>query len=176
MTDRKLVGKFLLSRDEQTFREIYQRHTPALYMLALRLTGGTENEAQDAVQETWIRACGGFSDFRWNSKLRTWLSGILVNCVRETQKKFSKRSEKELTESDFSVSETSSGKNFDLEKIIENLPSGYRQVLVLHDIEGYTHEEIGLLLEINPGTSKSQLFHARRSVRASLQKNARHKK
>ncbi|MBA3513450.1 MAG: RNA polymerase sigma factor [Pyrinomonadaceae bacterium] len=63
--------------------------------------------------------------------------------------------------------------NPDLEQLITRLPAGYRQILALHDIEGYTHDEIGALLEISAGTSKSQLYHARRALRAMLQTEAR---
>ncbi len=170
MTDRELVEHFLETRDENTFKQIYRRHTSALYLLALRLNGGAESDAQDALQETWIRACRKFADFNWNSKLRTWLSGILINCVREIYKKDRKKNETELVDSVFSRNGYQTNKDFDLEKIIQNLPSGYRKVLVLHDIEGYTHEETSNFLEISIGTSKSQLYHARKSVRNSLSK------
>ena len=53
----------------------------------------------------------------------------------------------------------------DLERAIDRLPNGYREVLILHDLEGFTHQEIGILLKMEPGTSKSQLFHARKSIR-----------
>lgn len=172
ITDQKLVSRFLETGNEQTFREIYQRHTPALYMLALRLNGGKEDDAQDALQEVWIRACRKLGDFNWNSKLRTWLSGILINCVREIQKKKQRRNEEELNEENFSINCKLKKVNIDLEKIIRNLPKGYRYVLVLHDIEGYTHKEISQLLNINIGTSKSQLFQARKLMRSILQGRA----
>lgn len=68
----------------------------------------------------------------------------------------------------FTISEHTSGR-IGLEQIINRLPQGYRHVLVLHDIEGYTHEEISVFLEISVGTSKSQLYHARKAVRAVLE-------
>jgi RNA polymerase sigma-70 factor (ECF subfamily) len=77
--DRVLVDKFTRDRDEHTFRELYRRHTPALYRLALRLLAGKETNAQEAVQETWIRACRLLAVFQWKSSLRTWLCGILIN-------------------------------------------------------------------------------------------------
>jgi RNA polymerase sigma-70 factor, ECF subfamily len=168
-SERKLVEEFLKTKDEQVFREIYRRHAPALYLLALRLVGGSETEAEDAVQETWIRACRKLSGFEWKSSLRTWLSGILVNHVRELCRKRSSRNEEELTDAlEHAAAIKSSNYGLDLERIISNLPAGYRHVLVLHDIEGCTHEEIARLLEISVGTSKSQLFHARKRVRASF--------
>jgi RNA polymerase sigma-70 factor, ECF subfamily len=168
-SDQKLVEGFLKTRDEQAFREIYRRNTPALYLLALRLSGGAEADAEDAVQEMWIRACRKLPEFGWKSALRTWLSGILINCVREFARKQLRRNEEELPETlSLAVSENSNY-HFDLEETIKNLPTGYRHVLVLHDVEGYTHEEIARVLEISLGTSKSQLFHARKRVRSILQ-------
>jgi RNA polymerase sigma factor (sigma-70 family) len=167
--DQVLVERFMRTRDEATFRELYRRHTPALYPLALRLVGGSESEAQDAVQDTWLRACKTLHGFEWRSSLRTWLTGILINRVREVNRERGRRSEEELPE-DFSKHvSVQPGERIDLEHAIARLPTGYRHVLVLHDVEGYTHEEISARLEINVGTSKSQLYHARKALRAMFQ-------
>lgn len=168
-TDRALVKRFLRAGDEAAFRELYRRHAPALYMLALRLVGGSEADAQDAVQETWIRACKMMSAFEWRSSLRTWLSGILVNRSREMMRERGRRNEEELPDGLPTLISTREGRAIDLEQAIARLPAGYRQVLVLHDVDGYTHEEISRLLEINAGTSKSQLYHARKAMRMMLQ-------
>ena len=74
-------------KDEVAFRILYRRHAAALYALILRLLGGRESEAQDLLQETWLRACHSIPSFRWEAELRTWLSGIAVNCVRERRRK-----------------------------------------------------------------------------------------
>jgi RNA polymerase sigma-70 factor (ECF subfamily) len=163
--DRVLVENFIRNRDETTFREIYRRHTPVLYLLALRLLAGSEASAQDAVQETWIRACKSLLDFRWRSSLRTWLSGILINCVREMKHAPQAQHEVGLPDELAGPPEIETVTRMDLEGAIAQLPDGYRHVLILHDIEGYTHEEIGAHLGINVGTSKSQLFYARRALR-----------
>ena len=163
--DQALVEKYLRRRDEHSFRELYRRHSPALYALALRLSA-SEADAEDALQETWIRACKLLSTFQWKSTLRTWLTGILINCVRELRRKHDRRGEQ-------SIGEDLPPRTFEvpvdnLESAISSLPAGYRQVLVLHDVEGYTHEEISRMLEINVGTSKSQLHHARKFIRSLL--------
>lgn len=164
--DRVLVERFMRTRDEATFRELYRRHTQALYPLALRLVGGSESEAQDAVQETWLRACKTLSGFEWRSSLRTWLTGILINRVREMSRERGRRGEEELPEDYPQGAEAARpGERVDIEHAIAHLPAGYRHVLVLHDVEGYTHEEISARLEISVGTSKSQLHHARRALR-----------
>jgi RNA polymerase sigma-70 factor, ECF subfamily len=168
-TDQVLVKRFLRAGDEAAFRELYRRHSPRLYALALRLAGGSEADAQDAVQDTWIRACGTLAGFEWRSSLRTWLAGILINRSREIAREHGRRNEEELSdEMPISIA-ARQGQAIDLEQAIARLPAGYRHVLVLHDVEGYTHEEIGALMEISAGTSKSQLYHARKAVRAMLQ-------
>ena len=169
LDDRKLVEEFLESKSEEVFRKIFRRHSSALYLLAIRLTGGKEADAQDLIQEMWIQACRSFHKFRWKSKLRTWLSGILVNCFRDSSKKRIRKNEIDMPKEIGGRDNNRPSQTLYLEKIIESLPVGYRRVIVLHDIEGYTHEEISRLLGINIGTSKSQLFHARKSVRKSLE-------
>ncbi len=158
--DRDLVNHFLETRDESSFRTLYRRHTPKIYLLALRLVGGNQTDAEDAVQEAWIQAVRNLPAFRWESSLRTWLCGIAIRCCR---KLISKRQPTQPFDSEPVIPDRKD--RLDLELWISRLPPGYREVLVLHDVEGYTHEEIGRLLEIQQGTSKSQLFHARRLLR-----------
>ena len=166
--DRELATEFLREGDEAAFRALYRRHTPALYALALRLAGGTEANAQDAIQDTWIRACRGLSGFEWRSSLRTWLTGILINRVREVGRERRRAEAEELAGEYAAPFVAPPGVRIDLERAISALPSGYRHVLLLHDVEGYTHEEIGHLLGVNAGTSRSQLHHARQALRALL--------
>lgn len=170
--DQRLVQKFLSTGDEQSFRLLYRNHAPHLYPLALRLVGGSEVDAQDALQETWIRAANKLERFEWKSSLRTWLVGILLNCIREANREHSQRREEELRDDYDGGAVHQSLAGIDLEQLIKRLPSGYRQVLTLHDIEGYTHEEIGAFLEISAGTSKSQLFHARQVLRSMLREES----
>jgi RNA polymerase sigma-70 factor (ECF subfamily) len=167
--DRGLVDEFIRTGDESAFRQLYRLHTPALYMLALRLAAGSEADAEDAVQETWIRACKTLSKFEWRSSLKTWLSGILINRVREMGRERRALGEEQLADDYSPGIFPRPGEKVDLEQAITRLPAGCRHVLVLHDVEGYTHEEISGLLDISAGTSKSQLSYARRSVRAMFQ-------
>lgn len=170
-SDREWAVEFLCQGDETAFRALYRRHTPALYALALRLYGGSEASAQDAIQDTWLRACKGLSGFEWRSSLRTWLTGILVNRVREVSRERRHRDEEELSDEYPEKPALSPSVKVDLERAISLLPTGYRHVLLLHDLEGYTHEEIGRLLGVNAGTSRSQLHHARQALRAMLAPN-----
>ncbi|HUK63349.1 MAG TPA: sigma-70 family RNA polymerase sigma factor [Dongiaceae bacterium] len=168
--DDRALAEALLSRgEERAFRELYRRHTPVLYQVALRLLGGSEADAQDVVQESWVRASLKLGDFRWESSLRTWLTGIVINRARELLRRRSRRPMTALDDApEPAVPPPPHLDRVDLERAIATLPDGSRMVLVLHDIEGYTHEEIGHQLGISPGTSKSQLFAARRALRTRL--------
>jgi len=165
-----MLAEAVLRRgEESSFRELYRRHTPALYQLALRMLGGSEADAQDVIQETWIRATTRLGGFRWESSFRTWLIGIGLNRARELLRRRGRRPMVELDEYNAPLAPPAAdGDRVDLERAIALLPDGSRMVLVLHDIEGFTHEEIGRRLGIASGTSKSQLFQARRALRARL--------
>jgi RNA polymerase sigma-70 factor (ECF subfamily) len=168
--DRALVDRFLRSGDEAAFRALYRAHAPALYAFALRLTRGNDAEAQDVLQEMWLRATPKLGDFRWQSTLRTWLHSVALNVHRERLRKMS-RQDAEAAETRrrfYVVGATAESDEVDLERGIHELPDGYREVLLLHDVEGYTHKEISVLLEIEEGTSKSQLSKARRAMRIWL--------
>lgn len=169
--DRRLVNKFIRNRDERSFRSLYRRHTPTLYRLALRLAGGVDADAQDLIQETWVRACASLAEFGWKSSLRTWLTGILINCARELSRRKQRRNEEEFVDRELSAPGFANGHATEVEQAIQRLPEGCRYVLTLHDIEGYTHEEISALLEISAGTSKSQLHYARQILRSALRKD-----
>jgi RNA polymerase sigma-70 factor (ECF subfamily) len=166
--DRGLAEALLDSGDERAFRELYQRHTPRLFQFVLRLLGGTENDAEDVVQETWIRAAEHLGRFRWESAFSTWLSGIGLNVCRDMWRRKNGRDIEWSAAFEGGVAAPAVDERIDLERAIELLPVGYRTVLMLHDLEGFTHDEIGERLGIAAGTSKSQLFCARKAMRALL--------
>jgi len=166
--DRELVESFLSGRAESAFRALYRRHTSALFPLALRVLKGSEGDAQEAVQETWIRAVERLGGFRWESALRTWLTGILLNRCREMLRARGKEGRVDGAEGLHPASRPLETARLDLERGLAHLPEGYREILLLHDVQGHTHAEISRLLGIEEGTSKSQLSRARRALRASL--------
>ena len=167
-SDRSLA-ELVLGGDELAFRQLYRRHSPRLYLLVLRLLGGAEADAEDVVQETWLKATERLNTFRWEASFGSWLSAIGLNVARETLRRRGKREEQWHEETD-AVGPAPREKvdPLDLERAIRTLPPGYRTVLILHDVEGYRHEEIAERLGITAGTSKSQLFHARRAMRTAL--------
>jgi RNA polymerase sigma-70 factor (ECF subfamily) len=165
LADRQRVAAFLASRDEEAFREIYRTHTPVLYRIALRVLSRDAPGAEDAVQLAWMRGVRGLAGFRWESSLRTWLIGIVIRCCRESYRGGESR---EMEVTDAASRATARAERIDLERAVAALPQGYREILVLHDVEGYSHREIAAWLGIAEGTSKSQLSHARRAVRRRL--------
>ncbi len=166
--ERPLVARFLKAGDEASFRALYRAHTPALLLLAQRLVGRSREDAEEAVQEAWVRALRGLESFRWESSLRTWLGGITINCCRELLRRRAPSLPPEAAEALEELPSPPAVPTLDVEALLRALPGGYREVLVLHDLEGYTHEEIGQRLGISAGTSKSQLSRARRTLRAWL--------
>jgi RNA polymerase sigma-70 factor (ECF subfamily) len=173
LTDRALVERVIADREEGSFRTLYARHTPALYAMAMRLTSEAA-DAEDAVHDAWLRAVEALPRFEWRSTLRTWLTSILLNRIRELD-----RQERHvLPVDDYAAAsepmvELPGGVDpIDLEAAIRALPPGYRRVLLLHDAEGFTHDDIAALLGVTSGTSKSQLAHARRRLRRALSPEA----
>lgn len=167
-SDRTLAERVLDGGNEPAFRQLYQRHTPYLYQFALRTLGGNELDAEDVIQETWIRAVEGLGQFRWEAELRSWMAGIALNLCRG----LFRRKDRNWMEIDEEIlpppRRDRDEERMDLEQALAELPDGYRTVLVLHDVEGYKHGEIARMLGTTEGTSKSQLFHARRAMRTML--------
>lgn len=151
-----------------------------LYRVARRALGGDATLAEDVVQDAWIRAVGRLADFRADSTFRTWLVGFVVRIAREQLR--DARKEVDLADADrrgamgpidVAVATddarlTGTFARVDLERAIATLAPGFREVLWLHDVEGFTHEEIAQSLGIVPGTSKSQLARARHAMRRAL--------
>lgn len=171
-TDRQLATR-VLDGDEAAFRTLYRRHTPRLWALVQRMLGATARaEAEDTIQETWIRAVQSLGSFRWEAAFSTWLTGIGLNCARQALRQRARGAETStdgLLDVVGTAPAVDPGRRMDLENAIGALPDGYRTVLVLHDLEGFTHPEISDRLGIAVGTSRSQLHHARRAVRKLLE-------
>jgi RNA polymerase sigma-70 factor, ECF subfamily len=177
LEDRELVARFLSSRAERAFRELYRRHTPLIYRVSARLLYGearTRMSAEDVTQECWLRAVRGLEGFGWRSALATWLVGIAVRVCAEARRAPAVVHElDEYLESMLPpVFDAAALERVDVERLLAALPAGYRTVVVLHDIEGFTHEEIGVALGISPGTAKSQLARGRRALRDAVDPNS----
>ena len=167
MEDSELIRRIGDKRDEDAFRALYARHTPAVYGLLCRVLGRSA-DASDLMQETWLRAVRHLTLFRGPSAFRTWLTGIALNCYREWRRKH--RSTLPLDGPELRRAlDTSVDDVAAIRFALAALSQEHREVIVLHDIEGYTHEEIAEVLEIEAGTSKSRLSRARRLFRERWQ-------
>ncbi len=167
-SDQVLAARVRQDGDEGAFRTLYRRHTAGLYQFVLRVLAGNELEAEDVVQDTWVRAVEKLGQFRWESTLRTWLTGIALNRCREA---FRRQDRKWMEISDdlgLVADDPRKHERIDLETALTRLPPGYRMVVLLHDVEGYTHQQIAARLKVSANTSKSQLFRARRMLRSLL--------
>ena len=154
---------------ESAFRELFRRHTPHLLQFVTRVLGANASEAEDVVQDTWLRAYPALVTFRNESSFSTWLCSVGLRAALDSLRKGKRRSTEFVLEDDDAPLELPHHEDrMDIETAIASLAPGYRMILVLHDVEGFTHEEIALQLGIAPGTSKAQLFKARRVMRALL--------
>jgi RNA polymerase sigma-70 factor (ECF subfamily) len=164
--DATLVRRFL-DGDERAFHALYHRHTPRLRMLIQRLLGRDRHELDDLVQEVWIAASRGAHAFRGDAALFTWLASIGIRMTR-ARLSLVPRNEGELTDDIPSPPDGAPATVIDLERAIAALPDHQRVVVVLHDVEGFTHDEIAEQLGIAIGTSKATLSRARHALRRAL--------
>jgi len=158
--------------DGGAVRALYQRHAARVYAVVRRLAGD-DALAEDWAQEAWVRALRALPGFRGDSQFTTWLHRIAVNSALHGRRSRERRTGREepMDESAPSQHPPEGDRallRMRLERAMERLPEGMRRVLVLHDVEGYTHEEIGRMLGVNAGTCKSQLFKARARMRGLL--------
>ena len=162
MDDEELLRR-VAQRDEEAFRALYARHSAAVYGLLCRLVG-RNGEAADLLQETWLRAVRHLPLFRGQSPFPAWLTGITLNCYREWRRRHPRDAGQDVGEGRAVLPRTAD-EMAAVSLILSLLPSEQREVLVLHDIEGFTHDEIAAALEIDAGTSASRLSRARRAFR-----------
>ncbi len=166
-TDETLVRRILGGPSEPAFRLLYRRHSPRLFRIALRLLS-SEADAEDVLQEAWLRAVPRLGAFEWRSALGTWLASIVINLSRDVLDRRGRWVMAELDVETPTHAPADVLDSMDLERALTELPAGSRAVFVLHDVEGFTHEEIAVQLGCTAGTSKSQLFRARRALRRLL--------
>ncbi|HEX6316776.1 MAG TPA: RNA polymerase sigma factor [Gemmatimonadaceae bacterium] len=166
-----LLAEFARSRSERVFRSLYDMVAPGMLGLAVRLAGGDRALADDVAQEAWLRAVDRLERFEAGRSAQRWLNGFVVNCWSERRRRNRREEPVEPAWFDRLPGGEEAVDWSDLDRVrraVYALPDGYRTVLVLHDVEGFTHAEIAGYLSIEEGTSKSQLARARRQVRASL--------
>ena len=156
--------------DARAVRALYERFAPRVYAVVRRIAGDDEL-ARDYAQEAWIRAIRALPTFRGDARFSTWLHRIAVNSALQAARKAETRRKYEAPAVEEAALPPVSGDALlkrRLEAALDQLPQGMRQVLILHDVEGYTHDDIGEVLGVTAGTSKSQLFKARAKMRELL--------
>jgi RNA polymerase sigma-70 factor, ECF subfamily len=156
--------------DAAAIRELYRRYAPRVHAVVRRLAGD-DALAEDWAQEAWVRVFRALPGFRGDARFSTWLHRIAVNSALHGRRWRERRVGREVEWPHDAEGATRSDQvvlRISLQRALDGLPAGMRQIIVLHDVEGYTHEEIGELLGIAPGTSKSQLFKARARLRTTL--------
>ena len=169
MNETQLINR-ACSGDGSAVKALYERHAPRVYAVVRRIAGDDEL-AKDYAQDAWIRAIRALPNFRGDCRFPTWLHRIAVNSALQAVRKADSRQRRETTfPEDMAVSSPPRDALLErkLEWALDRLPEGMRRVLILHDVEGYRHDEIGEVLGITEGTSKSQLFKARTKLRKML--------
>jgi RNA polymerase sigma-70 factor (ECF subfamily) len=176
MTEQELLQQ-AREGDEGAMRALYNRYAPRVYAVVRRIAGD-DGLADDWAQEAWIRAFRALPGFRGDAAFSTWLHRVAVNSALQGKRSRTRHDAREeplpavlpdrhdAGDRDPTVLRISLERA--LERALERVPDGMRQVLVLHDVEGFTHEEIGEMLGIAAGTSKSQLSKARAKMRVLL--------
>ena len=171
MDERQLIRR-ALDGDPTAERALYDGHVDRVYRLAYRMTG-EDDLAQDCTQDTFIRAFDRLEDFRGEAAFSTWLhaiaTSVVLNQLRKVKRLRTRETHIEVADR-MATSERRANPDLKekLTEAIDSLPDKYRMVFVMHDVEGYTHEEIGAALGTKTGTSKAQLFRARAKLRDAL--------
>lgn len=171
MDEQRLIER-VLAGDPAAERALYDGHVDRVFRLAYRLAGN-EEVAREATQETFIKAFAKLETFRRDAALSTWLHSITVsttlNLLRKVKRFHTREADLETASSigtqPFRVQPHLRER---LKQAIDGLPEHYRVVLVMHDVEGYTHDEIGASLGVAQGTSKARLSRARAQLREEL--------
>jgi RNA polymerase sigma-70 factor, ECF subfamily len=170
--------------DADAFQALYDRHKRRVYSLCLRMTANTA-EAEDLTQEAFLQLYRKIATFRGESAFSTWLHRLSVNVVLMHLRKkglpvvsleetTQGGGEEDTPKKDFGAEDVALAGSIDrlqLQKAVDNLPPGYRTIFVLHDVQGYEHNEIAGIVGCSIGNSKSQLHKARMKLRDLLKIN-----
>lgn len=172
VSDAELVAR-CQAGEVDAFETLYRRHAPRLYALALRIAGSSE-EGEDLLQEIFLQAHRKLGSYQGDAALGTWLYRLALNhCLDFVRSRQAKNARLTDTLDDGSSFEPVAPRDtpiarIDLERALARLPEGCREAFVLHDVEGFNHTEVGQMLGIAEGTSKSQVFKARMKLRMML--------
>jgi RNA polymerase sigma-70 factor (ECF subfamily) len=171
--DLELAGR-IRSGDGQAFEALYQRHAARLYNLAYRMAG-TATDAEDLLQDVFLLAYRKMGSFRGDSSLGTWLYRLAMNhcldVLRSRQSRMGHQTDSLDADDAWELPAApalGAVNRIDLDRAISRLPHACRAAFLLHDVEGFGHQEVGAILGISEGTSKSQVHKARLRIRSYL--------
>jgi len=156
------------------FEILYREHSGRVYALCLRLKAGDKSDATELMQDVFIRAWRRLETFRGDCAFSSWLHRLAVNTMLENARSERRREARVLPMDDTSrlpgaVRNSGVELKMDMEEAVASLPRGARLAFVLHDVEGYQHQEIAEQLSVSVGTVKAQLHRARRLLRERLE-------
>ena len=160
--------------DMTAFEALYRRHSGRVHGVIARLVGGHAGRAEDLTQEAFVRAWQALPGYRFESAFTTWLHRLAVNTALMELR--ARRSRPQASDDEDALDNLGSidsaghvtALSMDLERVVATLPPRARAVLVLHDVEGWKHEEIAAELGMAVGSSKAQLHRARGLLRTRL--------
>jgi RNA polymerase sigma-70 factor (ECF subfamily) len=170
------LARLAAEGDAAAFDEIYSRHRSFVYSIAVRMTGNLA-DAEDLTQDSFVSVLRRIGSFRGEASFSTWLYRVAVNQVKMHFRRRKSRPEDQTSDGELPEFGPNPARRDDYQRIIDRLaideamrtlPRGYQTAFNLYDLEGYKHKEIALLLGCSEGTSKSQLHHARISLRKLL--------
>ena len=176
LADERELVRLAQGGDVDAFGALYRAHAGRVHALALRLTGDGRH-AEELTQDVFVQAWRKLSEFRGESALASWLHRMTVNAMLQEARGDRRRSARVLVSSDVEALERSASHRgnadgpavrMDLERAIASLPPGARMAFVLHEVEGFRHDEIAARLGVAVGTVKAQLHRARRLLMERL--------
>jgi RNA polymerase sigma-70 factor, ECF subfamily len=169
-TDISLIQR-AIDGDERAMRQLWSQHAPHIDAVVRRLVGDPD-QASDIAQEVWIQIFRALPTYRGESQFGTWAHRVAVNRTLNAMRRTRRLAamETDIDEETVSVEPTTERSLLaaSIDEAAAKLSPGARTVFVMHDVEGYTHEEIANELGITAGGSKSQLFKARAKLRKLL--------
>jgi RNA polymerase sigma-70 factor (ECF subfamily) len=184
----RALARRATSGDEAAFEQLYRAHSPRVFALCLRMSGSRQR-ATDLTQDVFVHIWERLNTWRGDAALSSWIHRVTVNLVLSNVRTEQRRQKHEMTEDDSdardarttthadersktegSIRPASVHEAIDLERAIAALPNGARTVFVLHDVEGYQHDEIAKMTGTAAGTCRAQLHRARKLLMEALDK------
>lgn len=170
MTEKELI-QACINKNQRACKELYEQNKSWLYALCLRYHKN-KVDAQDSLQESFITIYRNLHTFTAQGSFKGWMRKVTVRCILAGFRKKNKLpvSDAALNSEPADFKLIQSMDKDEIMFLIERLPAGRKHIFVAHAIDGFSHKEIGEMLGVTEGTSKSQFFHARRELREALEK------